>query len=111
MSRNSDNIADGIAALEGARGYTVMRPGEVAWFPLADWKPASVASVNGIYVRLVLLDAVLPGNGAFRRLVAAVVAAGHLPLVMCPLGPMREILRRERWSRVSERPEEVWRKP
>lgn len=76
--------AEEIAKSEAERGFTVYRPGEVGWLPLSEWKSKSVCSVNGIYARLVLIDAVRPGSGAFGRMIVALRLAGLIPCVVDP---------------------------
>jgi hypothetical protein len=69
----NDPNYDPVAAIvegERKRGFRVVRPGEAAWFRKSDWRAESVASVSGTLVRLVLIEALKPGTGAFTRTIA-----------------------------------------
>lgn len=100
---------------ETARGRTALRPGDVTWFLTADWTSGSVASVKDGVARLVLLDAIRPGAGAFGRLIDAIRAAELRPVVVEPTREFAAVLSRRGWKRRSHRfgieHEEVWRSP
>lgn len=92
---------DPVAAIvedETARGFKVVRPGEVAWLPMEDWRPASVASINGDTVRLVLIHSHESGKGALTRCIAAIIAAGLKPTVLEPTPQLADTLRRRGWK-------------
>ena len=82
---------------ETAKGHRVVRPGEVPWLPKEDWDETVVVSVDGERVRLVAILAKQPGCGAFRRLVAAIQAAGLKPCVLCPTPELAATLKRWGW--------------
>jgi hypothetical protein len=84
---------------ETDRGFSVIRPGDVEWLPLADWLPMTIVSSNGTIVRLVAISAQTPGTGAFRRLCEALRAIGLVPHVVSPMREMQEKLRRWKWRR------------
>lgn len=94
---------EGIHALmradEAAAGRKVVVPGDVPWLPAEDWDPTIVVSIDGRRVRLVAILAKNPGNGAFRRLVAAIEAAGLEPTIVCPTNEMRATVKRWGWKR------------
>lgn len=77
-------IVSDIVKLERERGFTVVRPGEADWFPLALWKSSSVCSTDGNRVRIVLIDAAIPNRGAFRRLIYDIVEMDMIPVVVDP---------------------------
>lgn len=79
-------------------GARVVVPGEVQWLSAADWHPTVVVSVAGRSVRLVAILANSPGNGAFRRTVAAIMAAGLVPTVIEPTHAMRATMKRWKWK-------------
>lgn len=90
-------IEDVMRADEAAKGYRVVRPGEVSWLPAADWDYSVVVSLDKDYVRLVAILARNPGNGAFRRLIANISAAGLTPCVLAPTNEMRATVKRWGW--------------
>ncbi len=96
---SGQRMEDIMRADERAKGYRVVLPGEVPWLPAEDWHQTIVVSIDGKRVRLVAILASRPGNGAFRRLVAAIQAAGLIPVVIEPTREMRETLTRWRWKR------------
>ena len=86
-----------IADNEAARGFQVVRPGNATWFPTADWHSGSVASINGMTIRLVLLHARRPGTGAFTRMIADIRALHMLPVVIDPARDFAESLAKRGW--------------
>ena len=110
---NYDAVAE-IVEGERARGFRVLRPDDTPWFLAADWAPKSIASVSGVLVRLVLLQARKPGSGAFTRTVAGLRAAGYRPAVIEPTREFAEMLARRGWIKRSvgntlETREKIWR--
>lgn len=87
-------IVDG----ETARGFKVIRPGDAPWFRAADWRAASVASINGMKVRLVLLHSFQSGRGAMTRTIAGIKTAGLLPSIIDPTRELAATLTRRRWK-------------
>lgn len=85
-------------ANEVGAGNTVVVPGDVPWLSIADWHPTVVVSVKGRVVRLVAILASRPGNGAFRRTVAGIIAAGLTPAVIEPTHEMRATMKRWKWK-------------
>lgn len=79
------------------RGRLVIRPGDAPWFSASEWEPTCVASMQGDDVRLIAILARRPGEGAFRRLIASIVAAGKRPVVVAPSVEMRATLKRWGW--------------
>lgn len=84
---------------EREAGNEVIVPGSVDWLPAVDWDPTIVVSRRGRDVRLIAILAANPGNGAFRRLVAAIQEAGLVPVIIAPSLEMRETVRRWGWYR------------
>jgi hypothetical protein len=113
----SDPNYDPVAAIvegEQKNGFLVLRPGDTPWFLAADWVPASVASVSGTLVRLVLIEAHQPGKGAFTRTIKGMQDAGYKPAVIDPTPEFAAMLRRRGWrgKRVGhnfETRETIWR--
>lgn len=89
--------ADSFAQSERERGFMVVRPGGKKWFRSSDWKSTSVASINGNRVRLVLLDAIEAGKGAFTRTLQAIEDAGLRPCVIDPTPEFAAALKRRDW--------------
>ncbi len=91
---------DPVAAIvegEIKRGFKVVRPGDQPWFRANDWRAASVASIDGKRVRLVLIHSFESGKGAFTRTVAAIIAAGLTPSVIDPTPELSTALHRRGW--------------
>ena len=110
---NYDPIAM-IVEGERKRGFRIVRPGEAAWFQIGDWKPESVASVDGNTVRLVLIEAWNQSTGVFTHTVDAILRAGYHPTVIDPTPEFAAMLKRRGWrgKRVGhdfETRETVWR--
>lgn len=82
---------------EAKAGRRVVKPGDEPWFSAADWHHSNVVSVDGDTVRLIAIWALNPGGGAFRRLVAAIHAAGLKPCIVEPTHEMRQTLKRWGW--------------
>jgi len=87
-----------IADDELAAGRTVIRPGDAPWLPTSDWNPGSVCAIDGIYARLILIDALRPGTGALTRTLSAIKAAGMIPCVVDPTRELAATLTRRGWK-------------
>jgi hypothetical protein len=83
---------------ERAKGYRLVLPGWEPWLSASDWHETNVVSVDGERVRLVAIWAKNPGRGAFRRLVAAIQAAGLKPCVFSPHDEFAATLKRWGWK-------------
>lgn len=113
LSGHHDPVA-AIVQSEQERGFTVVRPGEAPWLPLADWRPASVCSIHGDEARLVLLHAFRPGGGALTRTLAQLAMCRLRPAVVDPTPELAAALQRRGWrgravGRTFETRETVWR--
>lgn len=92
---------DPVAAIvesETARGFKVVRPGDAPWFRAAEWRPASVASIDGMKVRLVLLHAFSENKGALTRTINGIKAAHMIPVVVDPTRELGAALARRGWK-------------
>jgi len=70
-----------------------------AIMPAAEWE-RGVITRQGDEIRLVAILAKQPGNGAFKRMLAAIKAAGLRPVIVSPVGPvMPTLMRKWRWRR------------
>lgn len=87
-----------IIELEKMRGFTVVRPGECDFFPLADWKPSSICSFDGTRVRIVLVEARAQKTGAFTRLVENIRDLNLTPIVVEPHSRLAAVLHRWGWK-------------
>jgi hypothetical protein len=87
-----------IVESETARGFKVVRPGDAPWFRATDWRAESVASINGIRARLVLLHAFNERAGALTRTLAAIGDAGLMPVVVEPTRELGAALARRGWK-------------
>src|SRR5262249_20061200 len=95
-------------AWERQRGDLVI---EAAWLCQEDWAN-HVISRRGNYVRLVLLDAAEPGQGAFTRLIDGILDAGLKPVVVEPLfETMPAIMQKWGWVKQIKHGEERWQPP
>lgn len=98
---------------ERERGHEIVIPGNVPWLPVDDWDPTVVVSRSGKDVRLIAILAKAPGNGAFRRLVAAIQAEHLTPVIIAPSLEMAATVRRWGWYRIyvghGFEQEEQWR--
>ena len=91
---------DPLAAIvegETKRGFRVVRPGDEPWFRAVDWRAASIASVSGKTVRLILLHSFESGKGAFTRTVENISNAGLMPTVIDPTPEFAAVLKRRGW--------------
>jgi hypothetical protein len=81
-------------------GRAVVQPG-CEWpfvIPAEDWTYPVVISHDGREVRIIAIHAAAPGNGAFRRLIDNIAAAGLSPVVVEPVGVvMPAIMKRWGW--------------
>lgn len=84
---------------ERESGNDVIVPGEVHWLPSEDWDETIVVSRNGKEIRLIAILARHPGNGAFRRLVHAILDAGLVPVIIAPSLEMAATMKRWGWHR------------
>lgn len=94
------NGYDPVAAIvegERERGFKIIRPGSAAWFRTDDWRPASVASIDGRRCRLVLLHAVESGRGAMTRTIAGIKDVGLVPVIVEPTRELAVALRKRDW--------------
>jgi hypothetical protein len=97
MDGGYDPVA-AIAENEEARGFKIVRPGDAPWFQASDWRSASVASINGKRVRLVLLHALVSNAGAMTRTIEAIKAAGLTPNIIDPTLELQATLKRRGWK-------------
>lgn len=91
-------MEDIMRADEVAAGRRVVKPGDEPWFPASEWHHTNVVSVEGNTVRIIAVWAINPGQGAFRRLIAAIEAAGLKPCIIEPTREMRATLKRWGWK-------------
>jgi len=111
-----DDPAQMMREAEVHKGFTIVPVGSVPWLPAKDWGRRDVVSTDGIEVRLVAITAKRPRQGAFRRLLAGIEAAGLRPVIVCPLPVMETIMIRWGWRcrqigiEFDER-EDQWRPP
>ena len=73
---------------EQRRGHAAIAPEGAPWLVAEDWHVHALTRA-GQEVRIVALWAKAPRQGAFRRLVAGIRAAGLTPVVVEPFGAMR----------------------
>lgn len=86
-----------LRALEAEKGYRVLSVGDVPWLSVDEWSPDCVVSQDQDRIRLVLIVALTPGGGAFRRLLAQVQADGKVPVVIAPTRELQSTLSRWGW--------------
>jgi hypothetical protein len=95
---------------EQRRGHAAIAPEGAPWLIAEDWHVHALTRAAQ-EVRIVALWAKHPRQGAFRRLVAGIRAAGLTPVVVEPFGAMRPILQRWGWQPLEVDCEEQWRPP
>lgn len=93
---------------ERDKGYRIVLPGDEPWLPKADWPENVCVSQTGNEVRIVAIFARNPGQGAFKRLITGIEAAGLTPVVVCPIFQMPKILKRWGWRETAF---QEWRPP
>lgn len=102
---------------EREMGHMLVAPGSYLpfIFPKEDWEDECVVSVAGKEVRLVIITAIRPCSGAFRRLVEHIQSAGLTPVVCAPVGPtMPFVMQKWRWVKTDRGGWETcdeWRPP
>jgi hypothetical protein len=107
MSRWASIIRKG----EIEQGYTLIE--EAPWFNRDEWTEAIISKDPKGRIRLVLLDARLPGNGAFTRLILEIQAYGLTPVIIEPIGSLTEWCKKHGWrkriiKRGTENKQEIW---
>lgn len=93
-------------------GYSIIRPGDVWWFPTSRWRTDGVAwrRAGEREIILAVIRSRRPRRGYFRRLVRDIYAIGHSPAVFCPLDDFAHRLQSWGWvASVHEQGETVWR--
>lgn len=93
-----DTMGSEIITREQRRGFMVRRPGDVDWLPVARWKARTIVSLDRRRVRLVALDALVPGHGSLRALIADIERAGLTPVVVEPHDRLKASLKRWGWK-------------
>ena len=101
LSGNYDPVA-AIVENEMKRGFQIIRPGDAPWLDKEDWIPATVASINGMRARLVLLHAKAQGKGALTRTIQHIQAHGLIPAIIDPTIELAAALKRRNWKKRSE---------
>jgi hypothetical protein len=94
-----DTMGAEIITREKARGFKIVRPGDAAWFPVARWKARSIASLDGKRARLVALDAIVPGQGSLKAMIADIEKHGLIPVLVEPNRRLSNSLERWGWHR------------
>ena len=92
-----DGPSGRIRDLERGHGHTIIPVG--VWlpfmFPASDWQPDCVVSRDGDDIRLIIINARNPGNGAFKRLIRNIQNAHLVPVVCAPIGDVMPFLMRK----------------
>ena len=87
-----------MAFRERQAGRIAVRPGGRAWLSRRDWRADTLASIDGMIVRLIVLHARIERAGAFTRTLQAIDRIGRVPVVVEPLGPLVDVLMRKGWQ-------------
>jgi hypothetical protein len=92
-----------LAQKERAQGLKVVRPGDRAFLPRAEWHRDTVASLSEdqAIVRLILLRAKVERQGALTRTLTRIRAIGMMPLIVEPLGSFAAHLRAKGWTPIA----------
>jgi hypothetical protein len=93
------------------QGYTLVE--EAPWFNRDEWLEAVISKDPKGRIRLVLLDARLPGNGAFTRLISEIQANGLTPVIVEPIGSLAGWCKKHGWRKRlikqgTENKQEIW---
>jgi len=80
-TQNMVEAAYNLRQLEAEQGFEVID--DAPWLNKSDWREI-VVSQDSRRIRLVLLDAMFPGKGAFTRLIAGIWEAGLTPVIVEP---------------------------
>lgn len=83
-------------------GAVVVPVGSTKPFPVpsVDWNQETLITVLGVKARIVVASANFPRSGALSRLVHNIKAAGLIPVIVSPVGPiMPAILKHWGWTR------------
>lgn len=80
-TKNMRLAAANLRQMEIDQGYALIDA--ATWLDKSDWHEI-IASRDGRRIRLVLLDALNPGAGAFTRLIERISAAGLVPVIVEP---------------------------
>lgn len=89
--------ADSIRRTEKELGNRLIE--EAPWLFRNEWTEIIVSEDARGRVRLVLLDALLPGNGAFTRLVNAVLRDGKTVIIVEPTGSLVGWCKKHGWRK------------
>ena len=86
---------------------------QAPWFNRDEWVVAIISEDPKGRIRLVLLDARLPGNGAFTRLISGIQAQGLTPVIVEPIGSLAGWCKKKGWKKRiikhgTENKQEVW---
>jgi hypothetical protein len=105
--------ADIIRKSEVDQGCTLIK--EATWLNRDEWNEIVISKDPKGRIRLVLLDAHRPGNGAFTRLVSEIQAYGLTPVIVEPIGSLAGWCRKNGWRKRtikhgSENKQEIWYK-
>lgn len=80
MSRQE--IGAAMIARERDQGFSIIL--DAIWFDQNDWDAATIITQDGKRIRLVALQAKIPGQGAFNRLVRRIFAHNLAPVLVEP---------------------------
>jgi hypothetical protein len=86
---------------------------QAPWFYPGEWNEAIISKDPKGRIRLVLLDARLPGNGAFTRLISEIQAYGLTPVIVEPIGSLAVWCKKHGWRKRiikhgTENKQEIW---
>jgi hypothetical protein len=91
-------MGQALIARERARGFTVVRPGDVEWLAPEVWTKRTIVAIDGRRIRLVALETRQPGRGALRRLITDIEAEGLIPVVVEPHERLARTLQAWGWK-------------
>lgn len=101
---------------EMRRGNYAVLPGQRPWLSPDDWDMSTVASIDGLEVRLIVLVPRLKTKpGILKRLIGGIIEAKLIPTLVCPDVGMLAFCRKRGWTyTVRGAPpltEDIWRPP
>lgn len=85
------------AIMQGETAHGRQRIMSAPWLDWSDWDHDTIITSDRGRVRLVLLTAAKPGNGAFTRLVGGISSAGLQPVAVEPNDVVEQWCERHGW--------------
>jgi hypothetical protein len=104
-------FANNLRLLEIEQGHRLIDKAE--WLNKNEWNEIIASEDQQGRIRLVVLNARIPGNGAFTRLIAGIQSAGLVPVIVEPIGILAQWCKKHGWrkrivGRNTSNAHEIW---